>query len=61
MGTTKKIKGTITVEFEMKTDRLSVTEMGAYMKSQLKSALTEEWQVSRCNPVMSSFKFKETK
>jgi len=45
----------------MATDKLSVAEMGEYMKRQLKSALKDEWQTSRCEPIMSSFKFKKTK
>jgi hypothetical protein len=56
-----KIKGTILVEFDMATDKLSVAEMGEYMKRQLKSALKDEWQTSRCEPIMSTFKYKKTK
>ena len=56
-----KIKGSITVEFEMIVDTLSVSETANYMKRQLESHLTEEWQISRCNPDMSTFRYKEVK
>lgn len=57
-----EIKGTIMVEFMMRTDRLKTPqELGEYMKGQLQEALKEEWQSSRMQPVMSSFKYKQVK
>jgi hypothetical protein len=55
----KKIRGTITVEFEMSSEKLDKNEMGEYMKKQMKNHLSEEWQTSRCKPKMSTFKFKQ--
>ena len=55
----RKIRGTIKVEFEMSSGKLDKFEMGEYIKKQMKSHLTEEWQTSRCNPLMSTFKFKQ--
>ena len=56
-----KIKGTITVEFEMEGAEFqsSVNDVADYMKRLLKSRLEYEWQSSRCKPIMSSFKFKK--
>ena len=55
----KKIRGRITVEFEMSSEKLDKSEMGEYIKKQMKSHLTEEWQTSRCKPLMSTFKFRQ--
>ena len=56
--TRKKITGTITVEFQMSSENMTKTEMAQYMKMQLKNVLKEEWQISRCEPIMSTFKYK---
>jgi len=55
----KKIRGTITVEFEMSSEKLDKNGMGEYMKKQMENHLTEEWQTSQCKPKMSTFKFKQ--
>ena len=56
-----KIKGTITVEFEMEGAEFqsSVNDVADNMKRLLKSRLEYEWQSSRCKPIMSTFKFKK--
>jgi len=56
--TRKKITGTITVEFQMSSENMTKAEMAQYIKLQLKNALKEEWQISKCEPIMSTFKYK---
>jgi hypothetical protein len=58
-----KIKGTITVEFEMEGAefQLSVNDVADHMYRLLESRLNYEWQTSQCKPIMSTFKFKKLK
>ena len=53
-----KIKGFVTVNFEMESEFLDKEEMIGYMKTQLEQVLTNEWQTSRCYPDMNTFNFE---
>ncbi|NJL73933.1 MAG: hypothetical protein HC892_01670 [Saprospiraceae bacterium] len=56
-----KIKGSITVEFELKTDKVSLTKLEYFAKSNAKDLLTHEIQIGKFKPKMDSFKFKQVK
>lgn len=56
-----KIKGSITVEFELKSDKVSLTKLEYFAKSNAKDLLTQELQIGRFKPLMSSFKYKQVK